>query len=148
MTAQRRERPASLIRAVIMSRIKVEDAETAERLADMIERFALFLMYADSDTKMAVMDTLFSVLPEDIVISVISSYVARIDERYRRVRDIVARLAPRVAGSAEGDLLAAMLREALQSYMQQVRVQPQHEQPRREAAIKELPEELKRLLQE
>jgi hypothetical protein len=148
VTAQRRERPASLIRALIMSRIKVEDAEAAERLADMIERFALFLMYADSDTKMAVMDVLFSVLPEDVTISIISNYVARIDERYRRVRDIVARLAPRVAGSAEGELLAAMLREALQMYMQQARAQQQQERPRGEPVIRELPEELRKLLLE
>ena len=149
MTQQRRERPPSLVRALIMSRLKMADQEAAERLAELIERFALFLMYADSETKHAVVDLLFSILPEDVVISLISAYASRVSERYRRVRDAIAMLAPRVSGSTDADILAAMLREALQGYMQQLRAQPQQqEQPRREVAIKELPPELKRLLYE
>jgi len=149
MTQQRRERPPSLVRALIMSRLKMADQEAAERLAELIERFALFLMYADSETKHAVVDLLFSILPEDVVISLISAYASRVSERYRRVRDAIAMLAPRVSGSTDADILAAMLREALQSYMQQLRAQPQQqEQLKREVAIKELPPELKRLLYE
>jgi hypothetical protein len=149
MTQQKGGRLPSLVRAIIMSRIKVADQEAAERLAELIERFALFLMYADSETKYAVMDLLFSVLPEDVVISLISAYASRISERYRRIRDVVAMMAPRVGGSTDADIIAAILREALQSYMQQLRAQSQQqERPKREVAIRELPEELKKLLHE
>jgi hypothetical protein len=149
MTSQKKERPSSLIRAVIMSRIRVADAEAAERLADLIERFALFLIYADHNTKHAVMDLLFSVLPEDVVISLISEYVYRVRERYKRVKSAVTSIAPRISEGIEGDFLAAIIREGLQNYFQQLKAQQQlQEQPKREHVIKEVPEELKRLLYE
>jgi len=147
--AQRKERPPSLIKAIIMSRIKVADAEAAERLADLIERFALFLIYADHNTKHAVMDLLFSVLPEDVVISLISEYVYRISERYKKVRSAVTSIAPRIGENIEGDLLAAIIREGLQNYFQQLKAQQQlQEQPKKELVVKEVPEELKKLLLE
>jgi hypothetical protein len=149
MTQQRKERPPSLIRALILSRLRAADQEAAERIADMIERFALFLMYADSDTKYAVMDLLFSVLPEDIVVSLISDYAGRISERYRRIKDVVARLAPRVVSGSEVDVVTAVLREAFEAYMRQRGAQAQQqEQQKKEVVIRQLPEELRKLLLE
>jgi len=75
-------------KAAIKRQLKVEDPEVYEKLVDIIYKFSMVILYGDNMLRRQAIDALFSVLPEDLVLQVLSDYVVRTMNRYRKLAEI------------------------------------------------------------
>jgi hypothetical protein len=132
-------------KAVIRTKLRVEDPEVYEKLVDVIYKFSMVLLYGDNTLRRQAVDAVFSVLPEDLVLQILSDYMARTMNRYRRLSELAAAIVPRASGvRGVEDVFMQM---ALEMFKAQMSGQPQQvPQPQMPASVK-VPEELKKLLE-
>lgn len=141
------------IKAKIRSKIDIADPEVYEKLIDIIYKFALVLMYADENMKQTIIDIVFSVVPENVIIDLVRKYISTIKSRYDIIKNVISSsgLIETLKGgkSIEDTLLSAMI----SMYMQQLQSQQTTtQQPGTvpaepgQAKIKEVPKELKEML--
>jgi len=132
-------------KAVIRTKLKVEDPEVYEKLVDVIYKFSMVLLYGDNMLRRQAVDALFSVLPEDLVLQVLTDYVVRTMNRYRKLSELAAAIIPRTA-TARG-IEDAFLQMAFEMFKSQMAGQQAPQQQAQPAAVPKLPEELKKLLE-
>jgi len=136
-------------KAAIKRQLKVEDPEVYEKLVDIIYKFSMVILYGDNMLRRQAIDALFSVLPEDLVLQVLSDYVVRTMNRYRKLAEIAMSLVPRTS-SARGieDAFMQMAMEMFKSQMMPPQAAPQMPQQQQgQLAVSKVPEELKKLLE-
>jgi hypothetical protein len=136
-------------KAAIRMKLKVEDPEVYEKLVDVIYKFSMVMLYGDTTLRRQAIDALFSVLPEDLVLQILSDYVIRTMNRYRKLAEIAMSLVPRTS-SARGieDAFMQMAMEMFRNQMvppQAAAQMPQQQQGQLTAS--KVPEELKKLLE-
>jgi hypothetical protein len=136
-------------KAAIRMKLKVEDPEVYEKLVDVIYKFSMVMLYGDTMLRRQAIDALFSVLPEDLVLQVLSDYVVRTMNRYRKLAEIAMALVPKTS-SARGieDAFMQMAMEMFKSQMMPSQAVPQSPQQQQgQAIVSKVPEELKKLLE-
>lgn len=136
-------------KAAIRSRMKIEDPEVYEKLVDVIYKFSMVILYGDTTLRRQAIDALFSVLPEDLVLQILSDYVVRTMNRYRKLAEIAMSLVPRTS-SARGieDAFMQMAMEMFKSQMMPTQAAPQMPQQQQgQPTASKVPEELKKLLE-
>jgi hypothetical protein len=136
-------------KAAIRMKLKVEDPEVYEKLVDVIYKFSMVILYGDTVLRRQAIDALFSVLPEDLVLQILSDYVIRTMNRYRKLAEIAASLVPRTS-SARGieDAFMQMAMEMFRNQMMPSQAAPQMPQQQQgQLAVSKVPEELKKLLE-
>lgn len=132
-------------KAVIKTKLKVEDPEVYEKLIDIIYKFSMVLLYGDNALRRQAIDALFSVLPEDLVLQILSDYIAKTMARYRKISELAAAFVPRTAsGRGVEDIFIQMALEMFKAQMGTQTQPPQQQQPQ---DIPKVPEELKKLLE-
>ena len=132
-------------KAVIRTKLKVEDPEVYEKLVDVIYKFSMVLLYGDNVLRRQAVDALFSVLPEDLVLQVLTDYVVRTMNRYRKLSELAAAITPRTA-TARG-IEDAFLQMAFEMFKSQMAGQQAPQQQTQQTAVPKVPEELKKLLE-
>jgi hypothetical protein len=131
-------------KAVIRTKLRVEDPEVYEKLVDVIYKFSMVLLYGDNTLRRQAVDAVFSVLPEDLVVQILSDYMTRTMSRYRKLAELAAAIVPRPSGARGVE--DVFLQMALEMFKAQLSSQPQPTaQPQLPASVK-VPEELKKLL--
>jgi len=136
-------------KAAIRMKLKVEDPEVYEKLVDVIYKFSMVMLYGDTTLRRQAIDALFSVLPEDLVLQILTDYVARTMNRYRKLAEIAMALVPKTS-SARGieDAFMQMAMEMFKSQMMPSQAVPQMpQQQQNQLTISKVPEELKKLLE-
>jgi hypothetical protein len=132
-------------KAVIKRRFRIEDPEAYEKLVDIIYKFSMILLYGDDTLRRQAVEAVFSVLPEDLVLQILSDYISKTMARYRKLSELAAALVPRaVAGRSVEDMFVQIALEMLKAQMagqQQSAPQPQTQ------TTAKIPEELKKLLE-
>jgi len=134
-------------KAVIKSKLKVEDPEVYEKLVDIIYKFSLVLLYGDATLRKQAVDALFSVLPEELTLDILTNYVGRTLQRYQKLTQIAMSLIPR--STRGGNIEDMFIQMALEMFKSQygsqglLHMQKQNEKTQEPAQV---PEELKRLL--
>jgi hypothetical protein len=136
-------------KAAIRMKLKIEDPEVYEKLVDVIYKFSMVMLYGDTTLRRQAIDALFSVLPEDLVLQVLSDYVVRTMNRYRKLAEIAMSLVPRTS-SARGieDAFMQMAMEMFKNQMMPTQAMPQMPQQQQgQTVVSKVPEELKKLLE-
>jgi hypothetical protein len=136
-------------KAAIRMKLKVEDPEVYEKLVDVIYKFSMVMLYGDTTLRRQAIDALFSVLPEDLVLQILSDYVVRTMNRYRKLAEIAMSLVPRNS-SARGieDAFMQMAMEMFKSQMMPSQAMPQmSQQQQSQPVVSKVPDELKKLLE-
>ena len=136
-------------KAAIRMKLKVEDPEVYEKLVDVIYKFSMVMLYGDTMLRRQAIDALFSVLPEDLVLQILSDYVVRTMNRYRKLAEIAMALVPKTS-SARGieDAFMQMAMEMFKSQMMPSQAVPQMpQQQQNQLTISKVPDELKKLLE-
>jgi len=141
------------IKTLIRQKINVDDPETYEKLVDVIYKFAMLLMYGDEKLKMVAMDTVFQIIPEDVAIEIVKRYVEKLKMRYDKIRNMVMSMGVvEVRGGGKG-IEDMFINFILDMYKQQMTgTVPSTQVPTgtvpETIKIKELPPELKKILEE
>jgi len=136
-------------KAAIRMKLKVEDPEVYEKLVDVIYKFSMVMLYGDTMLRRQAIDALFSVLPEDLVLQILSDYVVRTMNRYRKLAEIAMALVPKTS-SARGieDAFMQMAMEMFKSQMMPSQAVPQMPQQQQgQLTVSKVPDELKKLLE-
>lgn len=141
------------IKTVIKQKINIDDPETYEKLVDVIYKFAMLLMYGDEKLKMVAMDTVFQIIPEDIAIEIVKRYVEKLKMRYDKIRNMIMGMGVvemRGGGKGIEDMFINFI---LDMYKQQMTGTVPSTQVTAGTVpepikIKELPPELKKILEE
>jgi hypothetical protein len=141
------------IKTIIRQRINVDDPETYEKLVDVIYKFAMLLMYGDEKLKIVAIDTVFQIIPEDVAVEIVKRYVERLKMRYDKIRNMIMGMGiieMRGGGKGIEDIFINFI---LDMYRQQIAgtvpAAPRELGTVPEAIkIKELPPELKKILEE
>jgi len=132
-------------KAVIKTKLRIEDPEVYEKLVDIIYKFSMILLYGDNALRRQAVEAVFSVLPEDIVLQILSDYISKTMARYRKLSELAAALVPRTAtGRGVEDMFIQIALEMFKAQMtgqQQQALQPQM------PTTAKVPEELKKLLE-
>ncbi len=141
------------IKTIIRQKINIDDPETYEKLVDVIYKFAMLLMYGDEKLKMVAMDTVFQIIPEDVAIEIVKRYVEKLKMRYDKIRNMVMSMGVvEVRGGGKG-IEDMFINFILDMYKQQMTgTVPSTQVPTgtvpETIKIKELPPELKKILEE
>jgi hypothetical protein len=132
-------------KAVIKTKLNVEDPEVYEKLVDVIYKFSMVLLYGDNTLRRQAVDAVFSVLPEDLVLQILSDYMAKTMNRYRKLAELAAAIMPRTAAvrGAEDVFMQIALEMFKNQMMGQQQQNPQPQTP----TTARVPEELKKLLE-
>jgi len=136
-------------KAAIRMKLKVEDPEVYEKLVDIIYKFSMVILYGDTTLRRQAIDALFSVLPEDLVLQILSDYVVRTMNRYRKLAEIAMSLVPRTSSARSiEDAFMQMAMEMFKNQMMPTQAAPQMPQQQQgQLAVSKVPEELKKLLE-
>lgn len=136
-------------KAAIRMKLKVEDPEVYEKLVDIIYKFSMVILYGDTTLRRQAIDALFSVLPEDLVLQILSDYVVRTMNRYRKLAEIAMSLVPRTSSARSiEDAFMQMAMEMFKNQMMPTQAAPQTPQQQQgQLAVSKVPEELKKLLE-
>jgi len=136
-------------KAVIKTKLRVEDPEVYEKLVDVVYKFSMVLLYGDNTLRRQAVDAVFSVLPEDLVLQILSDYMAKTMNRYRKLAELAAAIVPRTAAARGAE--DVFMQIALEMFRSQMMAQQQPaSQPQTSAqtsTIASVPEELKKLLE-
>ena len=132
-------------KAVIKTKLRVEDPEVYEKLVDVIYKFSMVLLYGDNMLRRQAVDALFSVLPEDLVLQILSDYMAKTMNRYRKLAELAAAIVPRTAAARGAEDIFIQI--ALEMFRSQMMGQQQSAQQPQTSTIAKVPEELKKLLE-
>jgi len=132
-------------KAVIKTKLRIEDPEVYEKLVDIIYKFSMILLYGDNALRRQAVEAVFSVLPEDLVLQILSDYISKTMARYRKLSELAAALVPRTAvGRGVEDMFMQI---ALEMFKAQMTGQQQSAQQPQVQTIAKVPEELKKLLE-
>jgi hypothetical protein len=132
-------------KALIKTKLRVEDPEVYEKLVDVIYKFSMVLLYGDNVLRRQAVDAVFSVLPEDLVLQILSDYMVRTMNRYRKLAELAAAIVPRASGVR--GIEDAFMQMALEMFKAQMSGQPQPVPQPQISAPAKIPEELKKLLE-
>jgi hypothetical protein len=132
-------------KAVIKTKLRVEDPEVYEKLVDVIYKFSMVLLYGDNTLRRQAVDAVFTVLPEDLVLQILSEYMAKTMNRYRKLAELAAAIAPRTAAARGAEDMFIQI--ALEMFRSQMMGQQQPASQPQTSAIARVPEELKKLLE-
>jgi hypothetical protein len=132
-------------KAVIKTKLRIEDPEAYEKLVDIIYKFSMILLYGDNALRRQAVEAVFSILPEDLVLQILSDYISKTMARYRKLSELAAALVPRAAaGRGAEDMFIQIALEMFKAQMAgQQQPAPQPQTP----AVAKVPEELKKLLE-
>jgi hypothetical protein len=136
-------------KAVIKTKLRVEDPEVYEKLVDVVYKFSMVLLYGDNTLRRQAVDAVFSVLPEDLVLQILSDYMAKTMNRYRRLAELAAAIVPRTAAArgAEDVFMQIALEMFRSQMMGQQQPAPQPQTSAQTSTTAKVPEELKKLLE-
>ena len=135
-------------KAVIRSKVRVEDPEVYEKLVDLIYKFSLVLLYGDATLRKQAIDALFSVLPEELTLDILTNYVSRTLQRYQKLTQIAMSLVPRsVRGGNVEDMFIQMALEMFKSQYGNQSLPQTQKQAEKTQEFAQIPEELKKLLE-
>jgi hypothetical protein len=132
-------------KAVIKTKLRVEDPEVYEKLVDVVYKFSMVLLYGDNTLRRQAVDAVFSVLPEDLVLQILSDYMAKTMNRYRRLAELAAAIVPRTAAARGAE--DVFMQIALEMFRSQMMAQQQPAPQPQTSTIASVPEELKKLLE-
>jgi len=132
-------------KAIIKTKLRIEDPEVYEKLVDVIYKFSMVLLYGDNTLRKQAIDAVFSVLPEDLVLQILSDYMARTMNRYRKLSELAAAIVPRASGARGAEDI--FLQMALEMFRAQMSSQPQQTPQPQVSTTIQVPEELKKLLE-
>jgi hypothetical protein len=132
-------------KAVIKTKLNVEDPEVYEKLVDVIYKFSMVLLYGDNTLRKQAVDAVFSVLPEDLVLQILSEYMVKTLNRYRKLAELAAAVIPRTAGARGAE--DVFMQIALEMFRNQMMGQQQPIPQMQASTIAKVPEELKKLLE-
>lgn len=132
-------------KAVIKTKLNVEDPEVYEKLIDVIYKFSMVLLYGDNTLRKQAVDAVFSVLPEDLVLQILSEYMVKTLNRYRKLTELAAAVIPRTAAARGAE--DVFMQIALEMFRNQMMGQQQPLPQPQTSAIAKVPEELKKLLE-
>jgi len=136
------------IKAMIKSKVRVEDPEVYEKLVDIIYKFSLVLMYGDTTLRKQAVDALFSVLPEELTLDILTNYVSRTLQRYQKLSQIALSLIPRTArGGNVEDMFIQMALEMFKSQYGNQNLPQTQKQTEKTQEFAQIPEDLKKLLE-
>jgi hypothetical protein len=141
------------IKTIIKQKINIDDPETYEKLVDVIYKFAMLLMYGDEKLKMVAIDTVFQIIPEDVAIEIVKRYVEKLKMRYDKIKNMIMGMGiveMRGGGKGIEDMFINFI---LDMYRQQMAGTVPSSQGAAGTVpetikIKELPPELKKILEE
>lgn len=136
------------IKSRIKAKLQIADPEVYEKVVDQIYKFAMLLMYAPPELKRTAVEIVFSVLPEDMVLNIITNYLDSLKKKHDKIASIVKSLMPPAAGG--GNLENMFVSFMLEMYKKQFELQSgavQEAKPAEKVEIKEVPAELKKLLE-
>jgi hypothetical protein len=132
-------------KAIIKTKLKVEDPEVYEKLVDVIYKFSMVLLYGDNMLRRQAVDAVFSVLPEDLVLQILSDYMAKTMNRYRKLAELAAAIVPRTAAARGAEDMFIQI--ALEMFKSQMMGQQQPAPQPQASTTARVPEELKKLLE-
>jgi hypothetical protein len=132
-------------KAVIKTKLNVEDPEVYEKLIDVIYKFSMVLLYGDNTLRKQAVDAVFSVLPEDLVLQILSEYMVKTLNRYRKLTELAAAVIPRTTAARGAE--DVFMQIALEMFRNQMMGQQQPLPQPQTSAIAKVPEELKKLLE-
>jgi len=132
-------------KAVIKTKLNVEDPEVYEKLVDVIYKFSMVLLYGDNTLRKQAVDAVFSVLPEDLILQILSEYMVKTLNRYRKLTELAAAVIPRTAAARGAE--DVFMQIALEMFRNQMMGQQQPLPQPQTSAIAKVPEELKKLLE-
>jgi hypothetical protein len=132
-------------KAVIKTKLRVEDPEVYEKLVDVVYKFSMVLLYGDNTLRRQAVDAVFSVLPEDLVLQILSDYMAKTMNRYRRLAELAAAIVPRTAAARGAE--DVFMQIALEMFRSQMMGQQQPAPQPQTSTTVNVPEELKKLLE-
>jgi hypothetical protein len=132
-------------KAVIKTKLRIEDPEVYEKLVDIIYKFSMVLLYGDNTLRRQAVDAVFSILPEDLTLQILADYITKATARYRKLSELAAALVPRsVASRGVEDMFIQIALELFKTQMSgQQQPAPQPQTP----TVAKVPEELKKLLE-
>lgn len=136
------------IKSRIKAKLHITDPEVYEKVVDQIYKFAMLLMYAPPELKRIAVETVFSVLPEDMVLNIITNYLDSLKRKHDKITSIVKSLMPPAMGG--GSLENMFVNFMLEMYKKQFELQSgavAESKPAEKVEIKEVPAELKKLLE-
>jgi hypothetical protein len=132
-------------KAVIKTKLRVEDPEVYEKLVDVIYKFSMVLLYGDDVLRRQAINAVFSVLPEDLVLQILSDYMAKTMNRYRKLAELAAAIVPRTAAARGAEDMFIQI--ALEMFRSQMMGQQQPTPQPQASSVARVPEELKKLLE-
>jgi hypothetical protein len=132
-------------KAIIKTKLKLEDPEVYEKLVDVIYKFSMVLLYGDNTLRRQAVDAVFSVLPEDLVLQILSEYITKTLARYRKLAELAAAIAPRTAAARGAEDMFMQI--ALEMFRSQMMGQQQPAPQPQASTTAKVPEELKKLLE-